>query len=70
MAHVVKMNEEVKPGMAHPPPPSTNISPIKCENAIHTNAVMAAPKTEIKKVALFALTNGPDQNAMPVRIEL
>src|SRR5215208_5113041 len=71
-AHVVKMKEEVNPGMAHPPagPPRTNMSPIRCENAIQVNAVIAAPNTEIKKVALFALTNGPDQNAIPVSIEL
>jgi hypothetical protein len=71
-AHVVKIKEEVNPGMAHPPagPPRTNMSPIRCENAIQVNAVIAAPNTEIKKVALFALTNGPDQNAIPVSIEL
>ena len=71
-AQVVKMKEEVNPGMAHPPagPPRRNMSPIRCENAIQLNAVMAAPKTEIANVALFALTNGPDQNAIPVSIEL
>jgi hypothetical protein len=71
-AHVVKIKEEVNPGMAHPPvvPPRRNMSPIRCENAIQVKAVIAAPNTEIKKVALFALTNGPDQNAIPVSIEL
>src|SRR5918995_3271743 len=71
-AQVVKMNDDVKPGIAHElaTPSSINMSPIRCENAIQVNAVMAAPKTEIKKVALFALTKGPDQNAIPVSIEL
>ncbi len=71
-AQVVKINDEVKPGIAHElaTPSSTKRSPIRCEKAIHVKAVMAAPKTEMKKVALFALTNGPDQNAIPVSIEL
>jgi hypothetical protein len=66
------MKEEVNPGIAREAanPPWTNISPIKCANAIHDIAVTADPKTEIKNVALLALTNGPDQKAIPVSIEL
>jgi hypothetical protein len=66
------MKEDVKPGIAHDSanPSRTNKSPIRCENAIQVTAVTAAPKTEIKKVALLALTKGPDQKAIPVRIEL
>jgi hypothetical protein len=32
--------------------------------------VAAAPKTEMKNVALLVFTKGPDQNAMPVKTEL
>jgi|SRR5205823_2614425 hypothetical protein len=38
--------------------------------AIHVTAVTAAPKTDKKNVALFAFVKGPDQNAIPVKIEL
>jgi hypothetical protein len=66
------MNEDVKPGIAQDlaTPSRINMSPITCENAIHVTAVTAAPKTEMKKVALLALTKGPDQNAIPVKMEL
>ena len=57
--------------LADPPLKSgLNMSPIKCENAIHATAVIAAPNIEIKRVTLFAFTKGPDQNAIPVKIEL
>src|ERR687885_3017551 len=54
-AQVVNINDDVKPGIAHElfTPLSTNKSPIRWENAIHVNAVIAAPNTEINKVALF-----------------
>src|SRR5919198_1098553 len=72
IAQVVKMKDDVKPGIAHDffSPSKTNMSPIRWENAIQVTAVIAAPKTDIQNVALFAFTKGPDQKAMPVKIEL
>jgi hypothetical protein len=72
MAQVVKIKDDVKPGIDHPPPVGlcTNILPITCDIAIQVTAVIAAPKTDRKKVDLLASTKGPDQNAIPVKIEL
>src|SRR5918911_3587532 len=70
IAQVVKIKDDVKPGIAHGFFPSINRSPIRWEKAIQLTAVTAAPKTDMKKVALFAFTKGPDQNAMPLKIEL
>jgi hypothetical protein len=72
IAQVVKMKDDVNPGIAHEAfvPFNTKRSPIRWENAIQVTAVTAAPKTDMKNVALFAFTKGPDQNAMPVKIEL
>jgi hypothetical protein len=70
--HVVKINEEVNPGIAHDScnPLRINISPVRCAIAIQTTAVTAAPNTDMKNVALLDLTKGPDQKAIPVSIEL
>jgi hypothetical protein len=69
---VVKIKEEVNPGIAHDAcnPLRINISPIICAIAIHTTAVTAAPNMDMKNVALLDFTNGPDQKAIPVSIEL
>src|ERR671931_2615937 len=66
IAQVVKMKDDVNPGIAHElfVPFKTKRSPIRWENAIQVTAVMAAQKTDIKSVALFAFTKGPAQNAM------
>jgi hypothetical protein len=66
------MKDDVNPGIAQDlaTPSRINISPMRCENAIQVTAVIAAPNTEMKKVALLAFTKGPDQKAIPVRIEL
>jgi hypothetical protein len=68
----VKIKEDVKPGIAQELviPSRINKSPIRWASAIHVTAVAAAPKTDKKKVALFAFTKGPDHNAIPVKIEL
>jgi hypothetical protein len=72
IAQVVKMKDDVNPGIAHEVfvPFKVKRSPIRWENAIQVTAVTAAPKTDKKNVALFAFTKGPDQNAMPVKMEL
>jgi hypothetical protein len=66
----VNIKDDVNPGIDHGFFPSTNRSPMRWENAIQLTAVTAAPKTDMKNVALFAFTKGPDQNAMPVKMEL
>ncbi len=70
----MKINEDVNPGIATalvtPGACGLNISPIKCENAIQATAVMTAPNSESVNVTLLAFTNGPDQKAIPVNMEL
>jgi hypothetical protein len=56
----------MKPGIAHKSrfPFKIKVSPIRWSNAIYATALIAVSKIDIKNIALFAFTKGPDKNAI------